>query len=297
MNVPNNDYFDVPDETAQALAGGMQMGGGIELPFTAPYFWWMNGSPQMRALSQQAPALYFGGWSVDADSWENATDEYGALRGVAMTAADLTSRGGKEYKAYVSRYVFVAPISYRVAWVVSNEQTGQTQRFTQYTPGARHHVQLLAMMCSKDSDTQYVPWGPVVLSAKGFQAQKLLDAAKEWDKFLSKIRRQHAPKVPPFGFLMCLGTFGNEIKTEQVGKGASKSPITPLSMAMPKEATLDLLKKIYVGQGGLSLMADWLVDAKPWLEAWKGSQPPAAAPAADDGMAPEPEFPDEPMPF
>lgn len=289
---PNDNYFDVPDETSQALSSGMQLSGAIELPFTAPYFWWTNGSPQLGAMKNQVPALYYGGWSVDKDSWESGVDEYEKLRGVPLVLTDLTNRGGKDYKAYLTRHLFVAPISYRAAWVVTDENTGGASRFTQYTVGARHHVQLLALAMSQDTNKTYAPWGPVVLSAKGYQAQKLLDAAKEWDKFLGKVRKQYAPKVPAFGFLMCLGTFGSELKTEQVGKGNAKSPITPLSMAMPKEATLDLLKSLYVGSGGLVLMAEWLKDAEQWLSAWKAKQPAGAAPA-DNGLV-EPEFPADP---
>jgi len=286
-----DNYFDAPEETTNALNAGMQLGGGIELPFQAPYMWWMNGQANMRALATQAPALYFGGWSVDNDSWDAAVEEYNKLRGLPLTPADLTSRNGKEYKAYVTRHVFVAPISYRSAWVLTNEQTGTTTRHGHYVEGARQHVQLLALMFSKDSETQYSPWGPVVLSAKGYQAQKLMDAAKDWAKFLDKVRRQHAPKIPPFGFLMCLGTFGADLKTETVGKGA-KSSITPLVMATPKVADLELLKKLYVGSGGLVLMADYLEQAKPWLEAWKGREQPAAG-APDAGLQ-EPEFPPDP---
>jgi hypothetical protein len=293
-----DNYFDAPEETTNALNQGMQMGGGIELPFQSPYLWWMNGQANMRALATTQPASYYGGWSVDGDSWDAACEEYKKLRGVPMTPAELTSRNGKDYKAYITRHVFVAPISYRSAWVLTNEATGTTTRHGHYVEGARQHVQLLALMFSKDTDTQYAPWGPVVLSAKGFQAQKLMDSAKDWDRFLSKIRRQHAPKIPPFGFLMCLGTFGNELKQETVGKGA-KSSITPLQMATPKEATLDLLKKLYVGSGGLVLMADYLEQAKPWLEAWKGREQPAAAAPMADGIPPEPEFPpmEDSIPF
>lgn len=285
-------FFDVPDETAEALNQGMQLSGAAELPFNAPYFWWTNGNPQMRATKEQIPVPFYGGWSTDQDGWEAGVEQYGKMRGLPLQLADMSNRGGGEYKAYLVRHLFVAPISYRAAWVLTDESSGQTSRFTRYTAGARHHVQLLALACSKDSDTQYAPWGPVVLSAKGYQAQKLLDAAKDWDKFLGKARRQHAPKVPAWGFLMCLGTFGAELKTEQVGKGNAKSPITPLTLAIPKEATLDLLKKLYVGSAGLVLMVDWLKEAETWLNAWKdrGEQGPTAV---NTGVE-EPEFPPDP---
>jgi hypothetical protein len=56
-----------------------------------------------------------------------------------------------------------------------------------------------------------------------------------------------------------------------VGKG-SKSPITPLAMNIPAEITLDLLKSLYVSSGGLAVMAEYLHDAEPWLNAWKNRE-------------------------
>jgi hypothetical protein len=165
-----DNYFDVDQETSDALNQGMQMGNAIELPFNAPVFYWLNGQPAMRGLAQQAPAVYFGGWAVDQEAFESAKEEYGELKGLQIPLVDMTSKNGKDYRAYVTRNLYAAPISYRACWVLANEQTGTSSRTVQYAEGARHHVQLLALAASK-TESGFAPWGPVVLSAKGFQAQ------------------------------------------------------------------------------------------------------------------------------
>jgi hypothetical protein len=294
------DFFDVNQNTADALNQGMAIGGTIELPFTAPFFYWMNGNQQMRAMQQQVPPLYYGGWAADGEMFETAIEENGDVAGVEMFAADMTSKNGKQYLAYTTRLLVLAPISYRSCWMLGDGPA--TTRFSEYTKGARHHVQLLALLAKKTA-TAYEPWGPVVLSAKGYQAQNLLSAAKDWDKELSKVRKEHAPKVPAWGFWMGVGTFGAEIKVEMVGQGSAKSPITPLRLGTFKEYNLDLLKKFFVGKAALDSMADYLAQSQEWLGAWKknnvpatnGNGPAAPGPYSEPPMPEEP--PDDQIPF
>jgi hypothetical protein len=283
-------YFDVPDEVAQQINQGMDLGGKIELPFTAPFVYWKNGSPTLRAMAQTAPALYYGGWEVDRQGLDDAIEEYGPINGVPFVPVDLTSKNGKEYMAYLTRYLYIAPISFREFWELGSQETGYT-RVAKYQDGARHKVQLLAMLGQSDANKNIVPWGAIVLSAGGYQAGYLKECVRNWRNALEKPRKQHAPKVPVWAFWMCIGTFGTELKVENVGKNA-KSPITPIKVATPQTIDLELMKKLYVGSGGLTLMSDWLTSAREWLDAGKQpSQPTPQGQAGGGGEEEEHEFP------
>lgn len=267
------DYFDVDPGAADALNQGMSMNGSVKLPFSAPVFYWMNGNSAMKVNAKQFPPLYFGGWASDASDLEDAIQEYGDISGVDLVISELTNKQNKEYTAYLTRSLIVAPISYRHCWTIGR---GQAQtRHPDFVIGARQNVQLLALLACRDEKDKFIPWGPVVLSAKGYQAGNLLNAAREWDRQLSKIRREFAPKVPSWGFYMGLGTYGAELVTESVGKGEQKSSITPIKLAAPKSFDRDLLVRLFVSKEGLTSMAGYLTDARAWLDAWKAKSTPA----------------------
>jgi hypothetical protein len=263
-------FFEVDAETAAALNQGMNLRTNIELPFKAPVFWWRNGAANMRALANQAPALFFGGWETDQEVFDEATQEYGAYNNETWAACDMTSKDGKDYTAYTVRGLVVAPISYRAAWFIKDRATGVTTRFTDWVAGARHQTQMLALLGHKNEEGMNIPWGPVVLSAKGYQAQYLLKAAKDWAKIIQKGRNQYAPQVPVWGFWMALGTWGNQPIIEMAGKAGAQSPITPIKLAAaPATIDVDFLKRLFVGRDGLTLMRYHLEEAKEWLDAWK----------------------------
>ena len=130
-----SDYFDVNQNTADALNQGMAIGGTIEVPFIAPFFYWVNGNPQMRAMQQQIPPLFYGGWAADSEMFEVAIEENGDVEGVELFAADMTSKNGKQYLAYTTRLLILAPISYRSCWMLGDGPA--TTRYAEYVKGAR----------------------------------------------------------------------------------------------------------------------------------------------------------------
>ncbi len=52
-----DDFFNVPDGMSDELNQGMNLGGRIELPFTAPFVYWKNGAANFRSLAQTLPAV------------------------------------------------------------------------------------------------------------------------------------------------------------------------------------------------------------------------------------------------
>lgn len=286
----NSDPFAVNDEAARKLNDGMDLGGGIELPFSAPVFWWMNGSPQSRALAQSTPAVYFGGWASNADSIEAVQDDRGGVPG-GLIQTEIYTREGKTISAYTCRGLVVAPIGFRSCWVIG--QRGAQVRSVAYQPGGRQHIQVLALMGVK-VENSYQSWGPVVLSAKGYQAQYIQTALKDWTKALDRPRREHAKNVPAWAFWCALGTFGQQPTVIQVGKSGSTSPITPVELHVPKVIDREMMIKLFVGREGVDEMAALLDEADEWLNAWKNQSGQAQAAPAGSGYG-EDDFPLEPV--
>lgn len=288
------DFFDVPQE-ADALNQSLNLGGAVTLPFPAPTFWWSNGNSALNDLAQTMPPKYFGGWSANADDVDDAAEFYGP---VSFKRASIHTRDGKDVEVYMARALLVAPIAFRSSWVVT--VNGAESRYTEYVEGGRRHIQLLTLLGKSNPDKTYSAWGPVVLSAKGYQANHLLDSITAWQKHIEKARKQHAAAVPASGFWMMVGTFGEKAESIMVGKQGRQSPITPIRLHKPQEISLDLLKTIFVGKPALSGMADYLEQSREWLGAWKAreerqhangnghspSVPAANEPEFDDGYLP-----------
>jgi len=258
--------IQLPDNVASALAGGMETRGAIELPFSAPVFWTINGDARLAGVG--ARALYFGGWAVDAEQFSDALQNAGLAMPTFLEPGVITNERGDAIDILTTRAVLVAPIGMRHAWLVANPG-GQVIRSAEFVQGGRQHVQVLCFAGQKIGD-QYQPWGPIVLSAKGFQANNLKAAFTAWEKRTAPARKKYAPNVPAWCFYAFLGTFGDKRQQEMVGKN-QKSPITPIGVWLPEEknVTEELLGKLFVGESIASQMVAYLDLAREWLDAWR----------------------------
>ena len=284
--------IELDQETSNALNQGMEMGGGIMLPFIAPTLWALNGKAELRQIGG---AQYFGGWAANRDDIEDALQQNKLdwLPG-SMKRETFVVKGDKEIEVYTSRGVLVAPIGLRKAWL-----TDDGRRLPAYTEGvrARQHAQALVLLAGKDKEGIIHPWGPAVLSAKGYQATNLLDALGAWDKHTKSIRRQIAPNVPAWCFYLAIGTFGNERKGVMVGKNGAQSSITPIGPYLPETITPETMEALFVGQETAAEMAIYLADAREWLDAWKVEHKDSLGQAPDGGPDPvEPNYDNE-VPF
>lgn len=248
---------------AKKLASGMRQGDAVELPFPVVYLWTINGQPIHK---QQGGALYFGGWACKAEELQTIADQQGLPIPSGWKQVTIASRDGDEYEAYTTRHVIVAPIGRRESWILPDGR-----RSGHYVEGGRRHLQVLCYMGEKQGDA-YQPWGPVVLTAKGYQARNVLDAFTTWDKVTAAVRRQVAPTVPPWCFYLALGTFDKERRAISVGKPGAQSTITPVGAYVPPEIGEKHLKTLFVGQEVASIMGDLQDQAADWLAAWKAPQ-------------------------
>jgi hypothetical protein len=278
-----NINFD--QSITQKLNTGMNISEGVSLPFPVVYFWTINGQSNYKA---QGGALYHGGWASKLEEVQAVCDMASVEIPMGMQMATMSTKDGNEYEALITRDLWVAPIAKRESWRIENK------RFSHYIEGARRHLQVLVYMFEKSVDenrqVHVGPWGPAVLSAKGYQARNLLDALTQWDKATAQIRMRIAKGAPAYMFRMCLGTFGKERKVIQVGKTAT-SPITPVGAYIPDSLTDEKLADLFVGNEILTIMSEYQDQAQEWLNEWKKSSSespaetePAASPDLDENM-------------
>lgn len=277
-------------EISKKLGAGMS-DGTAELPFPVVYMWTVNGQASYKAAGD---AQYFGGWACKAEEMQTVAEQQALPIPPGWKHVTVATRDGSEYEAYVIRSIFVAPIAKRESWLLDG------RRSSNYLPGGRRHVQVLAYMAEAqtvEGERSYIPWGPVVLTAKGYQARNLLESFGKWNKATASVRAKIAPGVPAQCFYALIGTHGKERVVEQVGKSGAQSPITPISVYIPETLSEKILASLYVGGDVASIMADLYDQAADWLAAWKIDA--ETQPAGPDNFDPawNMEYPAEDVPF
>ncbi len=265
------DPITIDMNLAKKLELGMRAGEAIELPFPVVYIWALNGQAGYKS---QGGALYYGGWACKAEDVQATTDQLGLAIPGDWKLVTISSRDGGEFDAYTARSVVVAPIGKRISWLSDGK------RHSEYIEGGRRHLQVLAYLAEsrgENGNRQFFPWGPVVLTAKGYQARNLLDAFARWDKATSQIRWKISPGVPAWCFYLSLGTFGKERQVINVGKPGAQSPITPITAYIPDRINEDLISSLFVGSEITQQMSTLQDQASEWLKAWKEEAPIEAA--------------------
>lgn len=289
-------------ETAAALnQTSIVASGAIELPFPAPYLWVINGDARLKTTGD---ARYFGGWATDAEKMAEISLIYGGTESPAgWLREEIVAESNKSLDCYLTRSVLCAPIDLRKSWFVM-ATGGSVSRSPDYFAGSRQHVQALVWLAGKSADGKITPWGPAVLSAKGFQAKNLLQSFADWTHQTESLRRKIAPGVPAWCFYLAIGTFGKERKTKMVGASGAQSPITPIGAYIPDHLTEETLESLFVGQEIASEMVRAKQDAAEWLQAWGTPSPKPAGQAAPQAALPpdesdflDPIPPGEEIPF
>lgn len=252
----NDDLLAGVDESVLGMATGQST-----LPIPAPLFYVTNGS---GVPNDTAPALQYGGWSVDAEAMDRVLDTTKRQLPSGLSKSASFSREGKELNVYSTRSLMVAPVAIRSSWV--DKESGF--RSPKYFDNARRHVQMLVIIATKDKTGLHV-WGPAILSAKGYQAKNLLDSVDAWSKhLLPKLAEMNAVTRPAL-FWMPIGTFG-DFHSEQVGTGRAKSAITPIKPFLPK-LDKETLVKAFGGEELASAIVETHRACGQWLEAWRSN--------------------------
>ena len=267
--------FPVLPDVQEQLKDTMKDNSGIKLPFPAPTMWWMNGKAAFKNESSITDARRFGGWGVSKEE----IDELGIKPAPSWTLTDLTNAKGDSYQAYICRTAWVAPIARRFAWF-ENEGKWRTS------------LNVLCSLMLRNKEGEFLPYGPVVLSAKSFTGSAL-DAT--FKKFTSQTAAFRDGAAPQF-FLHGIGTFGDTpIFQDAKGKGGSSSTITPPQLFIPKDGfTAENIEKYFVSQQTILDMGKFAKDAKEWIDDWqkRGKKTEDAVSSAEVS---EPEYEDNPF--
>jgi hypothetical protein len=254
--------IELDSSIARKLDQGMRTGDATEIPFPVVYVWALNGQASYRS---QSGALYYGGWACKSEDLQASAEAQELALPKDWQPVTISSRDGGEFEAYTARYVIIAPIGKRLSWL------HDAKRSANYIEGARRHVQILAFMAETAGEIdsrQFIPWGPVVLTAKGYQARNVLDSLTRWEKATASMRRKIAPQVPAWCFYLSLGTYGKERHVSNVGKPGAQSPITPISEHIPTKLTEETMHKLFVGEDIANRMVELQDQASEWLKAW-----------------------------
>jgi hypothetical protein len=251
--------FNLPADKLHNAEAGIGTTEG-SLPFDAPLFYVQNGKANMSA---DVPALKFGGWATDAEKMDQIVEINKRTMPPQLKKCTVTTTEGKSVSVYTARSLVLSIACFRTSWL----SKGGKDRSPEFRDGTRRHVQILAVMAVPGTGGQLAIWGPVVLSAKGFQAKKLLASMDDWSKHTAVIRSQIAPGLPAFMFYSAIGTFGDQPVFEMVGQGNQKSSITPVGVRQA-ELTPELMQKIYGGEALLDAISKVQDDSKQWVSAW-----------------------------
>jgi hypothetical protein len=227
-------------------------------------------------------AMFYGGWACKAEDLQAVADETGSPIPASWTLTDVPTRNGDSFPGYVTRTLYVAPFAMREAWLKDGLHSPD------YSDGARRHVQWLAWLGMKKAvgnkegqgDWKIESWGPVVLTAKGYQARSIKAAFDAWAKLTAPVRGSYAWNQ----FYATVGTFGKDRVAMTVGKAGKQSPVTLLSLwTVDKEQmTAELLKRLYVGGEVSAMMVSYFDEAEEWRNAWKHEEENGEG-AADNG--------------
>ena len=253
------NYFDI-GAAQDIVRQSMNPTDAVVLPFFAPVFYWTRGRPNIP--EQQSGVQHFGGWQTDAVRLEEELG--GDIPFERLIRETIVTGDGESYDAYVCRYLIVATIGRRFRLTKRTLPDGSLDPQDK----GRGHLQVLAYSTGFDKDNKaYIPWLPVVLSAKGMSANSLDKVLKKWQKVTAEARVQ-AGKVSSDFFWNRLGTFGKEVKKETVGKKGAQNYITPIQLMLPDKIDLDFLKKVFVGKEIAEKMGQCAEQAQEWLHAW-----------------------------
>lgn len=261
---------------AEALQGSMTSGANsIKLPFAAVTLWWNNGSVQLEGMDEIKDARRFGGWGISKEDVDDQRAQLPQeLPGNWRLFEGLTNGEGGKYSAYLTRSAYVAPIDRRFSW------------------RERSQVEILGYLATRTEDKKLLPWGPVILSAKGYASKDLDNCITEFKKASTNARGDDPINL----FYIPLGTFGDAPKFEKrVSKkpGSPTSSVTPCQLYKPKDGiTAAGLDEWFVGDEIAAEMGLLRAQAQEWLHAFDkdkkaqgtGVNVPEPIPPEDDGF-------------
>jgi hypothetical protein len=255
------DFTEIDTVALGNMREAERTGEGVNLPFPVLNVFVMNGDARQKAAGTICPMLYFGGWATDNDKLAEML-----LDGKAQTDLDkwpaFEGAGDKgSWNGRASRTVTAAIVASRARWIGMDGKAGP--HFDREKGLTRQHVQWLSLLYNASK-----PWGYAVLTAKGYQAQNVAQAIKEWGAAIQPYRAAlNAASLPLSAFAITLGTQGPEPKFTPVGKTAT-SKITPIEAVIPPDLSAERVSQRFIGAANVRANSERFAQAAEWLAAW-----------------------------
>lgn len=236
-------------EAREALKGSMDTNQGVQLPFVAPMMWWKNGEVALKPTYEVKDARRFGGWGISEEEVVNASLELPA----SFHKFEMSGTNGS-YNAYLARWVYAAPICRRFVWFQKTDSAWTSK------------LNILVYMAGMDADKNTVPFGPVVITSKGFSGKYIDEAFKKFSMQSAALRDGD----PINYFYHPIGTFEAEPVFEKItGKGGSSSSITPCQLFVRDGGYSDEdMDNYFVGDEIVGEMVDLYKQAEEWMHDW-----------------------------
>lgn len=263
------DFTDIDEVGLNQLREAEKTGDGVQLPFPVAYAWAYSGQANQKNVAATHPVLYFGGWAADAVKIGELVED-GVVPDMPdkWVAFEATSRKGTTWNGLGARTITAAIIASRTRWEAKDGSTFGPE----YDADAglvRQKIQVLALLYNKQK-----PWAYGVLSASGYQVNFLKDAVSAWYKAIKPhLKALNAERLPMSAFAITLGTQGDKIKTQMVGRGDAQSPITPIEAVIPADLSAEKVGNRFISAAYVRMNSERLAQAQEWLAAWK--TPPA----------------------
>jgi len=254
--------------------------GTVELDFPVFRVYWKNGS---SAHAPEQGVAYYGGWCADKVKAEEALAAMGNDIPAGFKALTMKNRQGKAYEVLASRQVTVAPFLKRVGWFTND----QGRKYSAH--------QILAYAAAPDPKTKtFTPWGLVLLTGSSFSGLAVIIALSQWKRKIAPVITDH-DKFPIWAHWVTLGTMRADIYTEQRGKGANTSPITPCEFYLrdDKIPLPEFVAKRFIGSDLMAQCAEYRQLSLAWAEYWNEREDAQAEGKETGPMQPPDNYPPE----
>lgn len=290
--------INIPTSAMNAFEGNMRTGSAVELPFSAPPFFIVNGDGKLATLKN---FQYYGGFACGAskvkDAAENWKDVPYPIPG--LNEYNLHLEDGTQIDVLGGRALMVAPIGIR-QFSTKKEANGRKTRVAPFTPGARPGLQALCLLGYRDESKNFHAWAPILITASGYQVNHVQKAFDTYRKAIKPFVKKLVPDATESVlnlFWMYIGTFG-ERHQESVGNGRGTKQITPIVSYIPEDLDSAKVENMYVGAELAEFMAEKSEEASEWLKVFANMQPPAKpATQPETGFMDEPPLPEDDIPF
>ena len=284
--------ISIPTKARTAFDGNMSERSTVELPFPCPPFFVINGDEKLEALKN---VQYYGGFACGVDKLKDAAEHWkdAPFPIPGFQQINHVIKGGK-IEVLSARSLVVALIGIR-EYSSLKDATGKKSRVAPFTKGARPGIQVLCVLGFRDENKAIHPWGPVMLTASGYQVNHLKAAFVSYRKAIKPFVKKLVPDATDSIlnlFWMYAGTFG-ERHEERVGNGENSQLITPITSFIPEDFDEKKVENMYVGDGMAEFMSDLSEQSKDWLQVFTNLQ---AAAGNNQPAYVEPDYDDVPQP-